>query len=68
MSCRSRRNFSQGCSASAGRDVSGAAGELQRSGLISYRRGMITVTNRARLEKTACECYQIAKQRIRRPL
>jgi len=48
--------------------VSEAAGELQRSGLISYRRGMITMTNRAKLEKTACECYQIDKQRIRRPL
>lgn len=48
--------------------VSEAAGELRRSGLISYRRGMITMTDRAGLEKTACECYQIDKQRVRRPL
>ncbi|HEU0217776.1 MAG TPA: Crp/Fnr family transcriptional regulator [Stellaceae bacterium] len=47
--------------------VSEAAAELQRSGLISYRRGMITLTDRAKLEKTACECYQIDKQRIRQP-
>ena len=40
--------------------VSEAAGELQRSGLIRYRRGEITIVDRApELEKTACECYRL---------
>jgi CRP-like cAMP-binding protein len=33
------------------------AGTLQRAGLISYKRGEITVLNRAGLEEAACECY-----------
>ncbi len=47
--------------------ISEAASELQRSRSISYRRGIITVLDRANLEKTACECYQIDKQHVRRP-
>ncbi len=35
---------------------------LQRAGLISYKRGMVTVLDRAGLEETACECYQIIHQ------
>lgn len=37
--------------------VTAAAGALQRSGLISYRRGNLTVTDRAGLEAAACSCY-----------
>ncbi len=48
--------------------VSEAAAELQRSGLIRYRRGEITIIDRAGLEKTACECYGLDKQRIERLL
>jgi CRP-like cAMP-binding protein len=48
--------------------VSEAAGELQRSGLIRYRRGQITIIDRAGLEKTACECYRLDHQRIDRLL
>jgi CRP-like cAMP-binding protein len=48
--------------------VSEAAAELQRSGLIRYRRGEITIVDRAGLEKTACECYGLDKQRIERLL
>lgn len=34
-----------------------AAGLLQRAGLISYRRGDLTVLDRAGLERMACSCY-----------
>jgi CRP-like cAMP-binding protein len=37
--------------------ITEAAGNLQRTGLISYRRGHITVINRTGLEKYTCECY-----------
>jgi CRP-like cAMP-binding protein len=44
--------------------VSAAAGEMQRSGLIRYRRGEITIIDRAGLQKTACECYRLDRQRV----
>lgn len=34
-----------------------AAGALQRRSLIRYVRGRITILDRARLERAACECY-----------
>lgn len=37
--------------------VTEAAVRLQRSGLIRYTRGSITVTDRAGLERAGCECY-----------
>jgi CRP-like cAMP-binding protein len=37
--------------------ITNAAGELQRSGLIEYRRGNVTVLNRKGLEAAACSCY-----------
>jgi len=37
--------------------VTGAAGALQRGGLIEYRRGELRVLDRAGLEAAACGCY-----------
>jgi CRP-like cAMP-binding protein len=48
--------------------VSEAMSELQRSGLVRYRRGEITIIDRAGLEETACECYRLDKQRVERLL
>lgn len=41
--------------------VTEAAGNLQRAGLIEYRRGHITVLDRPGLEARACECYAVVK-------
>jgi len=45
-----------------------AAGDLQRSGYISYRRGHIAVLNRAGLEAQSCECYAVVKKELSRLL
>jgi CRP-like cAMP-binding protein len=42
--------------------VTEAAGKLQADGMINYSRGKITVTNRPKLEKRACECYGVVKR------
>jgi CRP-like cAMP-binding protein len=41
--------------------VSAAAAKLREIGLIRYRRGIITITGRAALERVSCECYRIIK-------
>ena len=48
--------------------VTEAAGKLQRAGLIDYRRGKITVTDRPGLEARVCECYQVVKSEFDRLL
>jgi len=48
--------------------VTEAAGKLQEAGLIKYRRGRITVLDRARLEKRVCECYAVVKREYDRLL
>jgi CRP-like cAMP-binding protein len=48
--------------------VTAAAGELQKLGVIRYRRGKITVLDRARLEQLSCECYAVVKQETDRLL
>ena len=42
--------------------VTKATRELQRSGVIHYHRGHITVINRAGLEARCCECYGVVKR------
>ena len=39
-----------------------AAGSLQRSGLIGYKRGNIHILDRERMEAAACECYPIVRR------
>lgn len=48
--------------------VTESAGRLERDGLITYRRGLITVLDRPRLEKRACECYGVVKRETQRLL
>jgi len=48
--------------------ITEAAGNLQEAGLIRYRRGHITVLERAGLEKRACECYAVVRNELRRLL
>jgi len=42
--------------------VSEAAGKLQKRGVITYHRGMITVLDRPKLEELCCECYSVVKR------
>jgi len=42
--------------------VTVAALQLQREGLISYRRGQIRVLDRRGLERHSCECYGVVEQ------
>jgi CRP-like cAMP-binding protein len=48
--------------------VTEAAGALQAAGLIRYRRGRITVIDRAGVEARSCECYRVVKTEIDRLL
>ncbi len=46
--------------------VTHAAGKLQHEGVIKYRRGRISVLDRPRLERLACECYSVVKNETER--
>lgn len=46
--------------------VTVSANELQQAGLISYHRGHITINDRAGMEASTCECYQIVKKEFDR--
>jgi CRP-like cAMP-binding protein len=39
-----------------------AAGLLQRTGVIEYKRGRVTIADRAGLEEMACDCYPVVKR------
>lgn len=43
-----------------------AAGLLSRAGMIEYSRGIVQITDRPQLERTACECYRIVRDEFRR--
>jgi CRP-like cAMP-binding protein len=42
--------------------VSAAAGNLQKNGLIGYKRGHIQILDRTKLQQSACECYPVVQQ------
>ena len=46
--------------------ITEAAGKLQADELIRYRRGHITVTDRAGLEARVCECYGVVRTEYQR--
>jgi CRP-like cAMP-binding protein len=48
--------------------VTEAAGKLQKAGIIKYRRGEITVLDRAGLEACSCECYRVVRRETNRLL
>lgn len=48
--------------------VTDAAITLQADGYINYKRGHITILDRAGLEEAACECYRIVKAEYERVL
>jgi CRP-like cAMP-binding protein len=41
--------------------ITAAAGQLQREGIIHYRRGHISVLKRSGLERRVCECYEVVR-------
>ena len=44
------------------------AANLQRAGLIKYRRGHLTVVDRKGLEQRTCECYSVVQKEYQRLL
>jgi CRP-like cAMP-binding protein len=46
--------------------VTEAAGKLQKAGMITYTRGNVTILSRGKLEKMACDCYQIIQLQKRK--
>ena len=48
--------------------VNKVATKLRHDGLIQYRRGIIRIVKRKKLEDTSCECYQVIKREFDRLL
>jgi CRP-like cAMP-binding protein len=48
--------------------VSAVAGILQKAGLLTYRRGRMTILDRKGLEAASCECYQVVREELDRLL
>lgn len=49
-------------------DVTAVLDQLQAGGLIHYSEGLITVSDRAALERRVCECYRVVKSEFKRLL
>src|SRR6058998_2694973 len=45
--------------------VTVVAGTLQKAGLITYHRGLVTILDREKLESASCECYRAATNLLR---
>jgi CRP-like cAMP-binding protein len=45
-------------------DITRAAGELQKTGVIDYKRGNITILDDDKLENAACACYRTMQEEI----
>lgn len=48
--------------------VSLAMNTLQKTGIVQYRRGRVTILNRKALQDRACECYEVSKHEFDRLL
>lgn len=48
--------------------ITAAAGKLKLAGIISYRRGHMTVLDRFGLEARTCECYTVVRKELNRLL
>jgi CRP-like cAMP-binding protein len=48
--------------------ITEAAGNLQRAGIIRYRRGHIAIVERSGLEARSCECYAVVRAELGRLL
>jgi len=48
--------------------VTEAAGRLQEGGMIKYSRGRVTILDRPKLERWACECYAVVRSETDRLL
>jgi CRP-like cAMP-binding protein len=49
-------------------DVQAAASALEKSGLIEFDQGNITVLSRAGIERRSCECYEVVKKQSDHPI
>jgi CRP-like cAMP-binding protein len=45
--------------------VTSVAASLQRAGLVKYRRGMVRILDRVKLEAISCECYRVTTRRLK---
>jgi CRP-like cAMP-binding protein len=45
--------------------VTVSAGALQKSGLIAYTRGNVTILNRRSLEQASCDCYGLLQRQVK---
>jgi len=61
-------NWWQACWVCVAKALTEAAGKLQQAGIISYRRGHITVLDHSGLERQTCECYAVVRKELDRLL